>query len=180
MKNWKRIPILLTLEKVEMGATLDNIEAIILNAMGEYRGHANEAMASKWVCLGCDGDSMFQGIQIGVITQTWEQSTPYLIIVHCVAHRTNMVVLVLNKLSLVAHIEGMLQSLYVFFPHSQKKVLEFLTLAKILEIKGLKLLRIIKTLGISMFNPFKQLLAKYKSMVVKMYVDAPKSKLCLG
>ncbi len=47
MKNWKRVPILLTLEKVEMGATLNNIKAIILNAMGRYGGFTNEAMASK-------------------------------------------------------------------------------------------------------------------------------------
>jgi hypothetical protein len=59
MKNWKRVPILLTFEKVEMGTTLDNIEAIILNAMGGYGGLTNEAMASKWVCLGCDGDFVF-------------------------------------------------------------------------------------------------------------------------
>ncbi len=72
MKNWKRVPILLTFEKVEMGVTLNNIEAIILNAMGRYGGLTNEAMASKWVYLGCDGDFVFQGIWIGVITQTWE------------------------------------------------------------------------------------------------------------
>jgi hypothetical protein len=62
MKNWKQVPILLTLEKVEMGAILDNIKAIILNAMGKYGGLTNEAMASKWVCFGCNGDYVFQGI----------------------------------------------------------------------------------------------------------------------
>jgi hypothetical protein len=44
MKNWKRVPILLTLEKLEMGATSNNIKAVILNAMGEYGGLTNEAM----------------------------------------------------------------------------------------------------------------------------------------
>jgi len=62
MKNWKQVPILLTLEKVEMGTTSNNIKAIILNAMGEYGGLIDEAMASKWVCLGCDGDYVFHGI----------------------------------------------------------------------------------------------------------------------
>jgi hypothetical protein len=36
MKNWKQIPILLTLEKVEMGTTSNNINVFILNAMGRY------------------------------------------------------------------------------------------------------------------------------------------------
>jgi hypothetical protein len=49
----------LTFEKVEMGATLDNIKAVILNAMGRYGGFTNEAMASKWVFLGCNGDFVF-------------------------------------------------------------------------------------------------------------------------
>jgi hypothetical protein len=72
MKNWKRIPILLTFEKVEMGATSNNIKAIILNAMGGYGGFTNEAMTSKWVYPRCDGDYVFQGIQTGVFIQTRE------------------------------------------------------------------------------------------------------------
>jgi hypothetical protein len=56
MKNWKQVPILLTLENVEMGATSKNIKVIILNAMGGYGGFIDEAMTSKWVYLGCDGD----------------------------------------------------------------------------------------------------------------------------
>jgi len=59
MKNWKWIPILLTFEKVEMGTTSDNIKVIILNAMGGYRGPTDEAMASKWVFLECNGDYVF-------------------------------------------------------------------------------------------------------------------------
>jgi hypothetical protein len=71
--------------------------------MSGYRGLTNEAMACKWICLKCDGDFVFQGI-----TQMLKQITPYLINVHCVAHRTNLIVLMLSKLSLVVHIESML------------------------------------------------------------------------
>jgi len=49
----------LTFEKVEMGTTSDNIKVIILNAMGGYRGPTDEAMASKWVFLECNGDYVF-------------------------------------------------------------------------------------------------------------------------
>ncbi len=57
--------------------------------------------------LGCDGDLVFWGFWVGMITKIREWLAPYLFSVHCVAHRTNLVVLVLSKLSLVAHIEGM-------------------------------------------------------------------------
>ncbi len=86
MQNWKHVIILLTLEKVEVGATLDNIKGVILDAMGKYKGLTNSNIASKWICFGCDGDSIFQGIQSGAITQTKEQIAPFLIGVHYMAH----------------------------------------------------------------------------------------------
>jgi hypothetical protein len=55
-------------------------------------------------------------------------------------------------------------------------VLEFVALANILETKCLKLLDNIKTYWISMLNLLKWLLEKYKSLIVKMYMDVPKSK----
>jgi len=75
------------------------------------------------------------------------------------------------------HIEGMLQSLYAFFSHNPKKVLEFVNLAKTLKTKSSKLLWNIKTHWISMLSPMKCVLRKYKSLVVKMHIDAPKSKV---
>jgi hypothetical protein len=52
MQNWKRVFILLTLQKVEVGATLDNIKGVILDVMGRYGGLTNCDMTSKWICLG--------------------------------------------------------------------------------------------------------------------------------
>lgn len=68
IKNWKHIPILQALEKVEAGANVDNIKGVILDAIGKYGGFTNLTMASKWICFRCDGDLLFQGIQYGVIT----------------------------------------------------------------------------------------------------------------
>jgi hypothetical protein len=51
-------------------------------------------------------------------------------------------------------------------------VLEFVNLAKMLETKGLKLLGNIKFHWISMLNFLKCVLGKYKSLVVKMHIDA--------
>jgi hypothetical protein len=87
MQNWKLVLILLTLEKVEVNAISD-IKGVILDAMGRYGGFTNFDMASKWICLGCDNDLVFQGIWSGVITQTKEQTAPFLIGEHYVVHRT--------------------------------------------------------------------------------------------
>ncbi len=76
----------MTLEKVEIGAISNNIKGVTLDVMGRYGGFTNSDMTSKWICFGCDGDSVFQGIQCGVITQTKEQIAPFFIGVHYVAH----------------------------------------------------------------------------------------------
>jgi hypothetical protein len=41
IKNWKRIPILKALEKVEVAANAYNIKGVILDAMGRYGGLTN-------------------------------------------------------------------------------------------------------------------------------------------
>jgi hypothetical protein len=51
MQNWKCVFVLLTFEKVEVGATSNNIKGVILDAMGRYKGITNSDMASKWICL---------------------------------------------------------------------------------------------------------------------------------
>ncbi len=63
-----------------------------------------------------------------------------------------------------------------FFLHSPKKVLEFVNLTKTLETKGLKLWNI-KTCSISMLIPLKHVSRRYKSLIVKMHINAPKSEL---
>ncbi len=95
--------------------------------------------------------------------------------VHCMAHKTNLIIVVLSKLPLVFCIEFMLHSLYSFFAHNPKKFLEFTKLAKTLEIKRLKLLKNVKTWWISMLSPLKHVPIQYKSSFVKMHFDYEKS-----
>jgi hypothetical protein len=57
--NWQCIPTLLKLKRLEVGATSNNIKTMILDAMATYKGLSNNNMASKWICLRCDGDLVF-------------------------------------------------------------------------------------------------------------------------
>jgi hypothetical protein len=85
---------------------------------------------------------------------------------------------------MVFHIENLLQCIYVYFNHNPKKHLEFAKWVEIMEIKGNKILRNIKTKWISMFNLVKHVLFEYCTLLMKMALDAPtisftKSNLCL-
>ncbi len=115
-------------------------------------------------CFWFEHNSMFQGIWAKVITQTREQLTFYFIGVHYMTHWTNLVILVLRKLSLVMCIKGMLQSLHAIFHIVEKRYSNLWTL-----------LDCAKTHWILMFSLLKWVLSGYKLFVMKMHIDPPKA-----
>jgi len=60
MKNWWHVLILLTFKRVEVGATLDNIKIVILDAMATYVFPTT----TTWPPNGFDGDLVFHGVQL--------------------------------------------------------------------------------------------------------------------
>ncbi len=54
--------------------------------------------------------------------------------------------------------------------------MEFCKLAEILQTKGLKFLKNVKTYWISMLNPLKGVMVEYKSLIVKMHSNQDKKK----
>ncbi len=54
-----------------------------------------------------------------------------------------------------------------------KRHFKFTKLAKIMETNNNKIMRNIKTQGISMINPIKRILFKYRTLLMKMTLDAP-------
>jgi hypothetical protein len=106
MKNWCWIPILQTLEHVEVGVVTTIIIAMFLKFIIKYEEILNHNICLRWVCLGCDGDYVFQGGHNWVTSQL-SIVVPFLIDVHCMAHQTNLLVVVF-KMPLVYCIESML------------------------------------------------------------------------
>jgi len=76
-----------------------------------------------------------------------------------------------SNLPLVFYIENLLQCLYGYFNHSPKRHLEFIMLAKVMEIEGNKIICNIKTRWTSMINPIKQMLPKYYTLLMKTTLD---------
>jgi hypothetical protein len=74
-----------------------------------------------------------------------EKNAPFMINVHWMSHRTNLVIQTLFKMSIVKKIEDVLQSLYAYFFHSPKITQKFVDLVDIVEIRGKKILKNIKT-----------------------------------
>jgi hypothetical protein len=64
---------------------------------------------------------------------------------HYMAHRTNLMVQILSHLQMGNKIEGLFQTLYNYFFESLKRHLEFTKPTKLLETKGAKILKNVKT-----------------------------------
>jgi hypothetical protein len=86
--RWKKIPILLTLERLEGGID-SNIKFVIMDALVTFGGLTNEQIVECLVCLGVDGVSTFQGVKSRII-DLLNTHAPYFIGIHCMAHRTNL------------------------------------------------------------------------------------------
>jgi len=86
--RWEKNPILLTLERFEGGID-SNIKFVIMDALMTFGGLTDQQIIEHLVCLGIDGVSTFQRVRFGII-DLLKTHAPYLIGIHCMAHRTNL------------------------------------------------------------------------------------------
>jgi hypothetical protein len=87
------------------------------------------------------------------------------------AHHMNLTMQTLFIIPLVKPIGSLLQTLHAYFAHSLERHLEFTKLAKIMETKGNKILCNVNTRWISMLSPTNIIIAKYKTLLLKMAKD---------
>jgi hypothetical protein len=78
----------------------------------------------------------------------------------------------LNDLPMVEGIEDMLANLYTYFCKSPLKHLELLKLVEVMETKGSKILKNIKTRWISMLALDVRVINEYKKLFVKFQQDS--------
>jgi hypothetical protein len=89
--------------------------------------------------------------------------------IHCFAHRLQLCAKSLSSLPMLGCIEALLLHSHSYFAHSPKRAAEFHALAQLMETKGLKLLKNVKTRWISCHQPLRRLLGEYKSVMAKMW-----------
>jgi hypothetical protein len=87
------------------------------------------------------------------------------------SHRTNLAIKTLSGLLVVNRIEDFLQTLHSYFARSPKRHLEYVKLAEVLQTKGLKILKQVKTWWLSMMSPAIRAMNEYRTLVVKMMED---------
>jgi hypothetical protein len=88
---------------------------------------------------------VFQGTSNGYIVQIRDLYAPFSLGVHCCAHKLNLVVEILSSYPLVSKVEGLLASLFMYFSGRPKRCVELAKLAGIMETKGLKILKAVRS-----------------------------------
>jgi hypothetical protein len=130
-------------------------------------GLTKDMIGKKLMTFGANGVSIFQGVKSRVTKQISDGWAPHSMGEHCMAHQTNLMIQTLSHLSMVNRIEGLLSTLYNYFCKSPKRYLEFSKLTKVMETKGAKILKDVKTQWISMLSLVKHDMAKYKTLFMK-------------
>jgi hypothetical protein len=100
-----------------------------------------------------------------------DQHAPFSVGMHSCGHKLQLCAKSLSQLDLLSSIENLLLKSHVYFNHSPKKVIEFRSLAQLLDTKGLKLLKNVRTRWISSHSPMRWLLSEWKSMMAKLHAD---------
>ncbi len=66
MEGWRHLPILLKLQQVLSGFSVDNFTKVIVDFLLTYGGLSKSNLASKLVCFGVNGVTTFQGSKTSV------------------------------------------------------------------------------------------------------------------
>jgi hypothetical protein len=111
IQGYNQSIILVCVKKVDVQGTTSNVFQLMLRSLDSFAGVSAKDLGLKLISMGCDGNSVFQGARVGGTTQMKEIVVPFMIKVHCFVHLTNLVVLVLLKLSLVTWLEVLLQAM---------------------------------------------------------------------
>jgi hypothetical protein len=145
VQDWCRIPIFIYLEHVIERGGAYNLTKVFMGAFKEHGGFFYVDFVAKLISFGVDGVNVFQGVHNGVICQMQDNYSPHLEGIHCMAHRTNMVVQILFQIPIVKSIKDLLQSLYSFFFHSLKMYIEFFKLEELMKEKRKEILWNVET-----------------------------------
>ncbi len=125
--------------KVVDKKTTDNFTSLIVWGLMDYGGLSVIDIVNKLVFFGIDKIIVFHSVKSGVTTQLMQKYIPFVRNVHCMTHRTNLVVQTLNTLSLVSKIEFLFVSMYNYFFHILKLHLEIMKVVELLQLKGNKI-----------------------------------------
>ncbi|MCO5598189.1 hypothetical protein L7F22_052281 [Adiantum nelumboides] len=170
VKNYRREVKYLCLSKIDGSSNAENLLCLVIENLKVFGGIESTNLGGRLMCVGCDGASVLQGNRAGLIIRLTLEHAPFVLGIHCMAHRTNLAGKIISKVALVSKIEGVIHDAYNYFSRSPKRLSEYKKEAEGLS-KGRKLLRDVETRWISLYKPILRLYEEYRTLVSKMKKD---------
>ena len=125
-------------------------------------------IAKKLVCVGVDGASVMQGQKNGLCARMHLSDSPYMLSIHCMAHRMNIAFKIVSNFSLVSKVEYLVHEVHSYIFRSPKRFLKLIFFFDGVT-NGKKLLKDVDKIWISLKGPAERLFNEYASLVGVMY-----------
>ena len=133
-------------------STTENIYELVIDSLKEIGSMDHSMIAKKMVCVGADGSSIMQGQRNGLCAKLQLSASPYMLSIHCMAHRMNLAFEIVSKFSLVSKVEYLVREVHAYFFQSPRRFLEFKFFSNDVT-NGKKLLKYVDTRCISLKGP---------------------------
>ena len=116
---------LLGIPKMKKSSTTANIYELVIKTLKEIGGMDDLMIAKRLVCVGADGASIMQGQRNGICVKLQLLASPFMINIHCMAHRINLEFKIVSKFPLVSKVEEPVRETHAYFCCSPKKFTKF-------------------------------------------------------
>ena len=97
------------------------IKECILTSLNWHGGLIKNVVAKRLMFFEANGILVFQVCRSNIIQHLKEQDAPFMLGVHCMTHYTNLAVEPLSNLHVVAMLETVSQTFYIYFSMNSKK-----------------------------------------------------------
>ena len=98
-----------------------SIYELVIKTLKEMGGMDDLMITKRLVCVGEDGASMIQGQRIGICVKLQLLASPFMISIHCMAHRMILAFKILRKFPSVSKVEELVHKTHAYFCCSPKR-----------------------------------------------------------
>jgi len=120
-----RQPHLLTIHRMKEACNSENLFNLVVNSLKEVANLDDMEIARKLICVGADGASVMQGNKNELCIRLQTSVAPYMILIHCMAHKLNLAYKIVITHTCVAKVEELINEVYAYFSKSSKRNVEF-------------------------------------------------------
>ena len=110
----------LGIHTMKNSSTNGNIYELVIKTLKEIGGMDDLMITKRLVCVGANGASIMQGKMNGLCVKLQLLASPFMISIHCMAHRMNLAFKKVSKFPLVSKVEELVHETHAYLCHNPK------------------------------------------------------------